>query len=240
MKLITVLSTLVLLFHGLSAPTAAQDRCRRRQDCEEGLTDLTTFSRRQMATWIWAQYGEPELTRQHQEMLRNSLEYGWYPEGTARARASAGKYYPTPTQIADTYMYLFAYEYPGDVDELRASIIAWESVQVTQDEIDGAIADYFADPKLCGEACQRDPEIFGPNPAVLETRIHTRKFWEENTSIVDGVLVGTVPDPRQLTMWSLDLPDMRPYSLVSQDRPGAVAAALMLNVLAEYERPGGP
>lgn len=89
-----------------------------------------------MAIFIWTQHGDPELTQQHQILLGNSIEKDF---------TLAGKYYPTPTQLADFYMTWYAPGFPGDRDELRTSIIDWESIEVSQADIDSALADDILD-----------------------------------------------------------------------------------------------
>ena len=85
-----------------------------------------------MAIFIWTQHGDPELTQQHQILLENSIEKDF---------ALAGKYYPTPAQLADFYMTWFASAYPGNKEVLRTSIIDWESIEISQADIDRALAD---------------------------------------------------------------------------------------------------
>ncbi len=101
-----------------------------------------------MAIFIWTQHGDPEVTQQHQILLENSIEKDF---------ALAGKYYPTPTQLANFYMAWYAPGFPGDKDKLRTSIIDWESIEVSQADIDSALADDILDYVRRNAACAACP-----------------------------------------------------------------------------------
>jgi hypothetical protein len=103
-----------------------------------------------MAIFIWTQHGDPPLTQQHQFLLGNSIEKDF---------SLAGKYYPTPEQLADFFLTWFAHQFPGDKAELRSTIIAWESIKVSQADLDKAlendIRDYVRRHADC-PSCPRD------------------------------------------------------------------------------------
>lgn len=92
--------------------------------------DVWDFDPHGMAVFIWSQNGDPPLTQQHQTILQNSIEKDF---------ALAGKYYPTPVQIADFYLKWYASGYPDDKGKLRTSIIDWESIVVTKSDMDRAM-----------------------------------------------------------------------------------------------------
>ena len=103
-----------------------------------------------MAIFIWTQHGDPPLSNQQQELLYNSIEKDF---------RNAGEYYPEPAQLADFFLSWFAFAYPFDKNELRESIIAWETIEVNQADMDRAldrdIRDYVRRHADC-PACPRD------------------------------------------------------------------------------------
>jgi hypothetical protein len=103
-----------------------------------------------MATFIWTQHGDPPLSNQQQDLLRNSIENDF---------KNAGEYYPEPAQLAEFFLNWYAFAYPGDKNELRESIIAWESIEVSQADMGRAlerdIRDYVRRAADC-PACPRD------------------------------------------------------------------------------------
>ncbi len=104
-----------------------------------------------MAIFIWTQYGEPSLTQQHQSVLENSIEKDF---------SLAGKYYPTPAQLADFFLTWLAPGFPENKDELRSSIIAWESIEVTKSDLDKALAYDILDYVRRNADCPRCPSDF--------------------------------------------------------------------------------
>lgn len=114
------------------------------------VTDPWQMDPHAMAIFIWTQHGDPPLSDEQQELLRNSIENDF---------RNAGEYYPQPAQLAEFFLNWFAFAYPFDKNELRASIIAWESIEVSQLDMDRAlerdIRDYVRRAADC-PACPRD------------------------------------------------------------------------------------
>lgn len=177
----------------------------------------------QIAMLVYRQHGGFEFTSQQSEFLQDKFDsseirgdYGSYFDESPLK----GRYYPAPEQIANFYITWFGVKYQGDKQELRQAIIDYESIEVTQQQIDE-----YADPSLANGAIAT-PLI----PTKIRSRIRSAAFSAK------------YPDrrnPGQLTTASGAWKGQSGYS-VSYNRgflrDHAIMGAWMDNVLMDFKQ----
>ncbi len=139
----------------IAAEKAAKEAAARKAAVDTKKTaavnnlDLSKLGSQGMASWVIQQHGELELTDAETESISSNVF----------SIDRSGRYYPTPTQMADYFILWFGPSGPVDVEALRASIIAYESLEVTEEDIDAEIEDRRNRGILVSENSQFDRDI---------------------------------------------------------------------------------
>jgi hypothetical protein len=111
-------------------PEASVNNAASTQN-QRHIIDLHDFNVREMIKFVWITNGMPEISDDVREKFEN---LNIYNNDHIDGFSLDNEYYPTPEDIADFYIDKYIKTYPGDIGELRESIVAYEGMETISKE----------------------------------------------------------------------------------------------------------